>query len=74
MPKELITFGSRVTACDCLMVGRVNMVWRVPPTSVLCPLSSALGQPKSAQVSPLKIMPHTIPRLTANLNPAILHF
>jgi len=29
MPKELITFGSRVTACDCLMVGRVNMVWRV---------------------------------------------
>jgi hypothetical protein len=30
MPKELITFGSRVTACDCLMVGRVNMVWRTP--------------------------------------------
>jgi hypothetical protein len=40
MPKELITFGSRVTACDCLMVGRVNMVWRVPPTSGLCPPSS----------------------------------
>jgi hypothetical protein len=31
MPEQLITFGSRVTACDCLMVGRVNMVWRVPP-------------------------------------------
>ena len=30
MPKEFITFGSRVTACDCLMVGRVNMVWRHP--------------------------------------------
>lgn len=29
MPEQLITFGSRVTACDCLMVGRVNMVWRV---------------------------------------------
>ena len=28
MPNE-ITFGSRVTACDCLMTGRVNMVWRV---------------------------------------------
>jgi hypothetical protein len=23
-----ITFGSRVTACDCLLPGRVNMVWR----------------------------------------------
>jgi hypothetical protein len=35
MPKEFITFGSRVTACDCLMVGRVNMVWRIPsPTGV----------------------------------------
>ena len=42
MPKELITFGSRVTACDCLMVGRVNMVWRVPPTSDLRPLTSAV--------------------------------
>jgi hypothetical protein len=31
MPEQLITFGSRVTACDCLMVGRVNMVWRVSP-------------------------------------------
>ena len=30
MPQELITFGSRVTACDCLMIGRVNMVWRTP--------------------------------------------
>jgi len=30
MPEKLITFGSRVTACDCLMVGRVNMVWRTP--------------------------------------------
>ena len=30
MPTQLITFGSRVTACDCLMVGRVNMVWHVP--------------------------------------------
>jgi len=30
MPKENhITFGSRVTACDCLMTGRVNMVWTV---------------------------------------------
>ena len=29
MPEQLITFGSRVTACDCLMVGRVNMVWTV---------------------------------------------
>jgi len=35
MPKELITFGSRVTACDCLMVGRVNMVWNVSPLSPL---------------------------------------
>ena len=33
MPEQLITFGSRVTACDCLMVGRVNMVWRVPSTT-----------------------------------------
>jgi len=24
-----ITFGSRVTACDCRLTGRVNMVWRV---------------------------------------------
>jgi hypothetical protein len=32
MPEQLITFGSRVTACDCLMVGRVNMVWKVPPS------------------------------------------
>ena len=30
MPTQPITFGSRVTACDCLMVGRVNMVWRTP--------------------------------------------
>jgi len=30
MPEKLITFGSRVTACDCLMVGRVNLVWRTP--------------------------------------------
>jgi hypothetical protein len=22
-----ITFGSRVTACDCLLAGRVSMVW-----------------------------------------------
>jgi len=22
-----ITFGSRVTACDCLLTGRVSMVW-----------------------------------------------
>ena len=32
MPEQLITFGSRVTACDCLMVGRVNMVWHVIPS------------------------------------------
>jgi len=25
---ETITFGSRVTACDCLLPGRVSMVWR----------------------------------------------
>ena len=36
MPTQPITFGSRVTACDCLMVGRVNMVWKVPsPLSTL---------------------------------------
>jgi hypothetical protein len=29
-----------------------------PPTSVLCPLSSALGQPKSAQVSPFNLTHH----------------
>ena len=29
MPTQPITFGSRVTACDCLMIGRVNMVWKV---------------------------------------------
>jgi len=29
-----------LTAYDCLMVGRVNMVWRVPPTSDLRPLTS----------------------------------
>ena len=41
MPKELITFGSRVTACDCLMVGRVNMVWHVSvPPSTLNPQPS----------------------------------
>jgi hypothetical protein len=28
MPNE-ITFGSRVTACDCLLTGRVNTVWTV---------------------------------------------
>ena len=34
MPNE-ITFGSRVTACDCLLTGRVNTVWRTPsPTGV----------------------------------------
>jgi hypothetical protein len=27
-----ITFGSRVTTCDCLLHGRVNMVWRLPST------------------------------------------
>lgn len=41
---ETITIGSRVTACDCLLPGRISMVWRVPrgrdpdlrpPTSVL---------------------------------------
>ena len=26
---ETITFGSRVTACDCLLPGRVSMVWHV---------------------------------------------
>ena len=36
-----ITFGSRVTSCDCLMVGRVNMVWRVP-TSDLGPPTAAV--------------------------------
>jgi hypothetical protein len=25
-----ITFGSRVTACDCLLTGRVSMVWVLP--------------------------------------------
>jgi hypothetical protein len=32
MPPETITFGSRVTTCDCLIHGRVSMVWRVPIT------------------------------------------
>jgi len=40
MPEKLITFGSRVTACDCLMVGRVNMVW-----TVHSPLSSPHSAP-----------------------------
>jgi hypothetical protein len=26
-----ITFGSHVTTCDCLVTGRVNMVWPAPP-------------------------------------------
>jgi len=25
--KSKITFGSRVTTCDCLLTGRVSMVW-----------------------------------------------
>jgi hypothetical protein len=29
MPEQLITFGSRLTACDCLLTGHVSMVWRV---------------------------------------------
>ncbi len=40
MPNQ-ITFGSRVTACDCLMTGRVNMIWRVSvPPSTLNPQPS----------------------------------
>jgi hypothetical protein len=26
-----ITFGSRVTTCDCLLTGRISMVWKSPP-------------------------------------------
>jgi hypothetical protein len=29
MPPDTITFGSRVTACDCQLPGRVTMVWPV---------------------------------------------
>ena len=32
MPPNTNTFGSRVTASDCLLPGRVSMVWRVPIT------------------------------------------
>ena len=46
MPEQLITFGSRVTACDCLMVGRVNMVWRTP--SLTWPTSRGSVRPRGS--------------------------
>ena len=45
-----ITFGSRVTACDCLMVGRVNMVWKVRQCA---PPARAQGEiPHSSSTKP----------------------
>jgi hypothetical protein len=47
-----ITFGSRVTACDCLMVGRVHMVWEVGPC---IPPAQAQGEvPQSSSNPPIQ--------------------
>jgi hypothetical protein len=43
---EIITFGSRVTACDCLLTGRVSMVWALAD----CHHSSSHSKIRSAKV------------------------
>jgi hypothetical protein len=53
MPTQPITFGSRVTACDCLMVGRVNMVWKVgqcvPPARAQGEIPHSSSNPSSTK-------------------------
>jgi len=62
MPGQLITFGSRVTACDCLMVGRVNMVWKV---GQCVPPARAKGEIPHSSSNP----PSTLTKPTSGLRP-----